>query len=304
MSRGQLWKYLESACYVRDWEPGKYFIGFNFTSTGSDSDNVILGNITNNLDFPNRLSTFASHKRKVLPYDDNFHSHRVVYFPGDYRQSHRILTHFYTYLYFNDPSQERIYKRLVRDRLHYHDDIFCVAGLIVHMIHALASKLSNGKYQMPNLSRGHPLTQGGNVHFDATYHAYHIRRYVIYYLVFIYSLMMLLTRGDFQYHHTRMSAEQIWSNTKHLLNANRTKVLYISTDEKNLSFFQPFRQQFHVVFLKDFIHKILHDKFNRNHIGMIEQVICANAHTFIGTPLSTFTGYITRMRGECTRIFI
>ncbi|RYH11033.1 hypothetical protein EON65_39095 [archaeon] len=35
----------------------------------------------------------------------------------------------------------------------------------------------------------------------------------------------------------------------------------------------------------------------KNHIGMLEQIICANAHTFVGTPFSTFTGYITRMRG-------
>jgi hypothetical protein len=40
-------------------------------------------------------------------------------------------------------------------------------------------------------------------------------------------------------------------------------------------------------------------KLNLNHVGMMEQVVCANAHTFIGTPYSTFTGYITRMRGTC-----
>ena len=40
---------------------------------------------------------------------------------------------------------------------------------------------------------------------------------------------------------------------------------------------------------------------NPNHLGMVEQLVCANAHTFIGTPLSTFTGFITRMRGFMNR---
>jgi hypothetical protein len=40
---------------------------------------------------------------------------------------------------------------------------------------------------------------------------------------------------------------------------------------------------------------------NPNHLGMVEQIVCANAHTFIGTPLSTFTGFITRMRGFMNR---
>jgi len=31
---------------------------------------------------------------------------------------------------------------------------------------------------------------------------------------------------------------------------------------------------------------------------MIEQMICASSDIFIGTPLSTFTGYISRIRGD------
>jgi hypothetical protein len=34
------------------------------------------------------------------------------------------------------------------------------------------------------------------------------------------------------------------------------------------------------------------------HAGMIEQIICANAHTFLGSVKSSFSGYITRLRGE------
>jgi hypothetical protein len=35
---------------------------------------------------------------------------------------------YLSYIYWVDPKVERAYKRLVRDRLHYHDDIFCLAG--------------------------------------------------------------------------------------------------------------------------------------------------------------------------------
>jgi hypothetical protein len=50
-----------------------------------------------------RVELFKSHERKLVPYDATMHSERAVYFPGDYRNEYRILTHFYTYLYFAEP---------------------------------------------------------------------------------------------------------------------------------------------------------------------------------------------------------
>lgn len=279
----RLWKYLEQACYTREWEPGKMHIGFNLTYDRTSKP--IFGRI--NLIDP-RVKKHASHNRKLVPYDAKMHVHRAIYFPGDYRNTHRILTHFYSYLYWADLHTEHIYKRLVRDRLHYHDDIFCAAGRVVRMLHEDAAALSDGKYNAPTQRNSHPLTMGGDTNKDATYFAYHIRR------------------GDFQYKHTKLSAKEIWSNTKHLLapSMNRTSLIYIATDEKNKAFFDPFKEgfaqhNFKLVFLSDYIKRaFLGDgHLNQNHIGMVEQVICANAHTFIGTPLSTFTGYITRMRG-------
>ncbi len=119
----------------------------------------------------------------------------------------------------------------------------------------------------------------------ATYFAFHIRR------------------RNFSKHYpaTDISAEQIWENSRGLLDPAVTRLIYVSTDERNVSFFAPLMKEYIVRFLHDYTNE-LHSgggKVNRNHIGMIEQVICANAHTFIGTPYSTFTGYITRMRGNC-----
>jgi hypothetical protein len=258
-------------------------LGFNLTR--DNHGNPIFGRI--DLNDP-RVKLHASHSRKLVFYDAKMHHHKAIYFPGDYRNTHRILTHFYSYLYWADVHVEHIYKRLVRDRLHYHDDIFCAAGRVVRMLHEDAAALSNGKFVAPVTTNSDLLTLGGNTNQDATYFAYHIRR------------------GDFQYKHTKLSAEEIWANTKHLIApfVNRTSLIYIATDEKNKKFFEPFRKgfaehNFKLVFIDEYVRRafLTDGHLNQNHIGMIEQVICANAHTFIGTPLSTFTGYITRMRG-------
>jgi hypothetical protein len=315
--RKELWDYLESACYCESWQPGKQFIGFHFypNVTVYDESNrnlisvkglrggkqeetkhgkhVVFGKFHKQSP---RFKEMVAHGRQLRPYDESIHSERAIYFPGDYRDSHRILTHYYTYLYWENQHIQKIYKRIVRDRLHYHDIIFCTAGYIVKQIHNDASKVSPYK-PIPSPQNADRKTLGGNSNLDATYYAYHIRR------------------GDFQYEDTRMSAESIWENTKHLLNSSISSLIYIATDEKNKQFFKPFLESgFTVKFLDDYMplllanqHHIIsssshnnnnQNKFNMNHVGMVEQVIAANAHTFIGTPYSTFTGYITRMRGK------
>ena len=248
---------------------------------------------------------FASHKRTLVTYDETFHQEKAIFFPGDYRNEYRMLTHFYAYLYFADEHTEHIYMRIVRDRLHYHDEIFCAAGRAIKLLHEEAAELATlalvkGKVKGPERDdngnlvavgeerskvqthvRANILTGGGDVRHDAVYHAVHIRR------------------GDFQYSHTQLPAATLYNNIKHLLDPNVTKILYISTDEKNMNFFEPFRKHFTLRFLHHLtITAHLGDHhLNQNHIGMVEQTICANAHTFVGTPMSTFTGYITRMRG-------
>ena len=312
------------------WEPGKYFIGFNISKADTTSDSVIsmqhataetattvtsvntvnvtgiVGSKTskythrgvmNPIMEDAHLAKFAAHGRKVLTYGEAMHKEKVIYFPGDYRNEYRILTHFYTYLYWADEHTEHIYKRIVRDRLHYHDIIFCAAGKIVILLHeeaagiALQGATSQSdtseqvdvtRSNVQTAARYSVLTGGGDTRFDAVYHAVHIRR------------------GDFQYKETRLSGQQLFDNIKHLLDRKVTKILYISTDEKDLEFFKPFREYFTLRFLRDFTTSahLSADKLNQNHIGMVEQTVCANAHTFVGTPLSTFTGYITRMRGK------
>lgn len=250
-----LWEYLESVCYVRQWSPGKTFIALNITT--NHFNEPVLGNVSDTT--TDRYKNFAIGRQMML-YDDELHSQRAIYFPG--HEKNRLLTHFYSTLYFADQNIDKMAKRFMRDRVRYVDEVFCAAGEIVKRIMLNDNPADFESFLPPK------------------YVAYHIRR------------------GDFQQTQTRLNAEEILQLTTHLVDDKKNRVLYISTDETNRTFFQPFIDAFkQVMFLGDFIEPLGLSNMNQNHIGMVEQVVCAVSDIFIGTPLSTFTAYITRMRG-------
>jgi hypothetical protein len=57
---------------------------------------------------------------------------------------------------------------------------------------------------------------------------------------------------DFQYKKTRLEAKELIKKSKNRLTEGG--VLYIATDERDKSFFEPFREHYDIVFLDDFEH--------------------------------------------------
>jgi hypothetical protein len=103
-----------------------------------------------------------------------------------------------------------------------------------------------------------------------------------------------IRRGDFQYKDTRVEADVIYENVKGYMEENST--VFIATDEKNTTFFDPLRKHYNLYFLHDFKHVI--EGINKNYYGMLDQLVASKGRTFAGAYYSTFTGYITRMRGH------
>merc|ERR1712086_904840 len=94
----------------------------------------------------------------------------------------------------------------------------------------------------------------------------------------------------------RLSAEEWYANTNELW--KQKEVLYIATDEKEKSFFEPFRLAGHTLyFLGDFTDLAKLDDMDSNWMGMIDSVVASQGRAFVGTFRSTFSGYINRLRG-------
>jgi hypothetical protein len=91
-----------------------------------------------------------------------------------------------------------------RDFLHYNDEIFCAAGKIVRSL------------QLEALERGFAVDEEGG----GGYSSLHVRH------------------GDLQYKDAILSEDRQWENTKDLWKEN--EVLYISTDEGNIKYFDNF----------------------------------------------------------------
>jgi hypothetical protein len=103
-------------------------------------------------------------------------------------------------------------------------------------------------------------------------------------------------RGDFQ----SQFPEQDISPQQILQSIECTGVaagpLYVASDEIDKTFFEPISQHYETFFIEDFA-GIVGDSATAEDIACIEQVVCAFAEIFLGTRLSTFSAYITRLRG-------
>lgn len=107
-----------------------------------------------------------------------------------------------------------------------------------------------------------------------------------------------IRRGDFQYKKTRVDADEILEVAKDQIPKGTT--VYVGTDERKKEFFKVMADYWDVVYLDDFTNVL--DGVQTSHYGMIDQLVTSRSRTFFGCWFSTFTAYITRLRGYHSQI--
>jgi hypothetical protein len=130
--------------------------------------------------------------------------------------SYRMLYHFYAAILFTDSAIDNYFKRFVRDFMRYNDRIYCAAGKVVRAL------------QKEGMERGFKLDDEG----VGSYSSLHVRR------------------GELQYNEVKIPAEEWLNNTKELWQPN--EILFIATDEKNKTFFDPIAKYYQVRFLDEY----------------------------------------------------
>jgi hypothetical protein len=226
-----------------------------------------------------RIQRFCGSRLPVY-YNTQIHTAPLIHIRSHTKNA-RLLVHYYAFIYFTNPIIDNYYKRLVRDRVRYSNDIFCAAGKIVKSL----------------------ITESGN---NAGYYSMHIRRgkflfsniliYTLICCVFLFHTIFFLTSyvciGDFQWPKQRLSAEEWYTNTQTWLTPDAGHLLYIATDETNRTWFSPLMEHYTVRFLDDYTKLAGLDKLDPNFVGMIDQVVASRGWDFVGTYFSSFSAYI------------
>jgi hypothetical protein len=75
------------------------------------------------------------------------------------------------------------------------------------------------------------------------------------------------------------------------------EILFIATDERNKTFFDPIKEHHEVRFLDDYWDMAKLGDLDTNYLGMVDTIVASHGRAFAGTWFSTFSGYINRMRG-------
>jgi hypothetical protein len=102
-----------------------------------------------------------------------------------------------------------------------------------------------------------------------------------------------IRRGDFQYKKTRVDAKDILEAARDQIPRGTT--VYVATDERKKEFFKDMEDYWNVVYMDNYVHLL--EGVDKNYFGMIDQLVSSRGSKFFGCWFSTFTGYITRLRG-------
>ncbi len=97
-----------------------------------------------------------------------------------------------------------------------------------------------------------------------------------------------IRRGDLQYKDCFIEADEILDNVGNLLEKNST--IFIATDERNMTYFDPLREHYHLYFLHDFMDEV--GSINKNFYGMLDQRIASRGRTFFGVSWSHFNSLL------------
>ena len=181
----------------------------------------------------------------------------TIHFATDAKRDLRFLTHYYTFMRWATADRGRAARRVARDELRYRAEIQCAAAAVVDFLAARAG--------------GRPWA------------AAHVRR------------------GDFQFKAAKVDAGVVAAALDAQAKPAGAAVVYVATDEGDRAWFGPLAAAgYDLVFLSDVLElgavKAALDA-DPNWAGMVEQLVAAAADVFLGTWWSTFTGYITRVRG-------
>ena len=273
-----LWDYITKVSRTFNWKPEECVLAF--PAKGADDQHLfsMMADVLLEKDsrpFPNymefqgkpvnvdaptieRFREVLAGRRKICMYDWDMHTKNdVVHFKAE-ENKERLILPYYAFIFFEDWRQETFAMRFVRDKLVYNDDIICLATRMVNTIRDYVRQHS-------------PENTGG------LYDAIHIRR------------------ADFQsqFPLTEMDANAILAGIEDEI---KPGVLYVSTDERDLSFFEPLRAVYDLKFIGDFGDML--EGMNPQYFGIVEQFICARSRVFFGTYYSTFSAYIARLRGH------
>ena len=217
---------------------------------------------------------FSGVKHRLYPIDvtknrDVFLDPKIVHFKPI------LLGHFYTLVWFRDPKKGQNVKRIIRDHIHFREEMFVLAEKIIQALGGDFSfsclHVRRNDFQFKEVWTPAPdivKNVGGLFEKDET----------------IYIATDELSIPDDQ-------KRRYWSDP-----------LAMSKVKTDHAWFTPMFESWggrdKVKFWSDFYLPLELDKtVKKIWIGSVESIVCSRARLFVGTQKSTFTGYINRLRG-------